>query len=63
MMRLWMIPAPGTGDCIEKSNVAFFTQNLLTASKDYVMMKLIAAQSACCSSWGHKESDMTERLN
>ena len=27
------------------------------------LRELVMDRMACCDSWGHKESDMTERLN
>ena len=27
------------------------------------LRKMVKGSLACCSPWGHKESDMTERLN
>ena len=38
----------------------------ITDSKDMGLgglQVLVMDREACCGSWGHKESDMTERLN
>ena len=38
----------------------------MTDSKDMSLSKLwemVKDREACCSPWGHKESDMTEQLN
>ena len=35
----------------------------LSELRELVMDREMDREMACCNSWGHKESDMTERLN